>query len=319
MSRKQQIAAVAAPLILCTVVLLILSHIAIRHRTFVPQAVLQQVASPESSFPIWQEYNLHGRILVLIDRRLNAEDDIRTSLFYADEFTSRAALDTCCSVLRSDIQTATAADFPCTLEGLNTMIGKRLVLYPLFLQSRLTDTAGQITRLAGYMSYPSRIDLQMTPAYEEAVPLLNRLILDRVNPGGCPPLSEFPVSAGNYLHQAVRAGIVRKVYHLISDNAWEEVSAGLRGYGDKVVRSSKGKYRIAIAEGVPVWIMRLRDMPDPGEPAVVLVNTDSITRQEVSLLPEYIKRTLRADVITVLGSGSVDVLKTLEAAYATPE
>lgn len=314
MSRKLRIAAIALPVIFCAVVLVFLSIYATSHRTFISTPVLQRVSSPEESFQVWRANALHGRILVLIDRHLNADIDIRTAGFYPDEFKDQAALERCCSALRDDLVNVGQTDFPCTADGLNSMVIKRLVLYPLFINLRLPDPSGEITTLAEYMASPTRFDPYLNRMYENMLPRLNRLIIEQMHPGICPVMTEYPIAADNYVHQAVRSGIVRKIHHLISDNAWNEVSGVLSA--NETVLSSNGRYRINITEGVSVRIMPLRHMQNMSEPAIVVVNTDSLDSGEISLLPELIRRKLHADIVTISGSRAEEVIEALKVEYA---
>lgn len=305
--------AILLPIIFCSAVLVFLMLFSKAHRIFMSKPILLQVAAAEDSFQVWRKFGLHGRILVIIDRHLNADIDVKTDEFYADEFPDRISFERCCTIIQAEFGTFLQPDFSCTIENLNSSVIKNLVFYPSFVNSRLPDPKAEITTMAGFMAFPARINAPLPSEYGKMLPRMNRVILNQLYPDCCPQLSEYPVTATNYVHQAVRSGVVRKVYHLISDRAWNEVSDVL-GKNDNVSTADSG-YRIFIFEGVPVRIMPVQKIMDLLEPPLVVINTDSLNRDEISGLPQLLKR-LRPDVVTISGEDTGKVLASIEAQYA---
>jgi hypothetical protein len=315
MSRRSKIIAILLSLASCAGALFLLKAVGAAHRKVLAAPLVRQVDSAQEAFAVWRETGVRGRILVLIDRRLNAGIEEPGYGFSPEEFSGRAQLDGFCDALRSDLAGSGHEDFPCSVEKLNDSVMDRLSLYPLFLRKRPADPTGRIALLAEYLSLADTYAAHLPGSSGMMLRQLNRLVLERSYPGLCPQRPEYPVLPTTYVHQAVRAGIIRKIYHLIPGRAWNEVSSVLGG--SRFVESSAGSFRTTIAEGVPVTIMRFGDLPDPEESVLVNVNTDSIAPEERALLPGLLQRKIRSDLTTVAGSQAAATVADLGKAHGT--
>ena len=275
------------------------------HRTMLSSPVVEVIAAPHDAFAVWRKHGIHGRVLVLIDRHLNAEIDDRTDEFSRDEFTGTYRLARLCAAMQEDLRGSSLEDFPCTMDTLNDRILKRLSLYPLFLRKGAPDPDGRITTLAGFLALPDAFEVRLPQNSANDLARFNRLVLERLYPDRCPPMPDFYILPVNYAHQAIRAGMVRKIYHLLPESAWAEVSSVLGS--DRRVESSGGSFRMTIAEGVSVTIMRFRDFTGLGELPIVNVNTDSLGAEELRALPGMLRGTLRSDLVTVSGVGAAEL------------
>lgn len=312
MKVRQQMAAFAASLVFCAAVFIFLEAYGAAHRTFLKGPVIASIKAPEEAFSVWQKQKLKGRILVLVDRRLNAAPaDKVTYEFQRGEFSNPSELQQFCSALGRDLREMAQPDFPCTIDDLNTEVLRRGSLYGLFISKKPDDPTGEITTLAGYMLLSGTFNDRIPPGHNDTIVKLNRLILQRAYPGLCPTKPDYVITPGNYVHQAVMAGAVRKIYHLISDSAWDEVSSVLSSSAS-VQHYGRG-FRFAMAEGVSVTVIRIRDMQSIGEPAVVNINSDSVDTAELGVLPRLFASARQSDLITVSGRQASELRVLLEA------
>ncbi|MDH4161406.1 MAG: hypothetical protein OEW15_01790 [Nitrospirota bacterium] len=315
MSKESKIAVIAISLLFCISVLLFLQQYGASHRTILPSPLVRQVNVPQDAFAVWREQGMHGRTLVLIDRHLNADIEDRTDEFQDTEFRDTASLNRLCDALRTDLQGSVQDTFSCTIKGLNTDVLRRFSLYPLFLRKGLPDPSGQITSLAGYLALTDSFSVPIPRNSADDYARLNRLILEHSYPDHCPKRPEYHIVAGNYVHQAVRSGMVRKVYHLISDTAWETVASVLGN--SKTVESSGGSFRMTIAEGISVRIMRFQDFPGLKEPVIVNLQADSVSAEERGMLLPLLRGKLTCDLLTVSGTHAVEFISDLRKADGT--
>jgi hypothetical protein len=79
-----------------------------------------------------------------------------------------------------------------------------------------------------------------------------------------------PLSPENHVHRALQEGLVRRVYHVIPDDAWGEVEETLRRRG---VERDAGAFRLEQA-GAPVHVLARRDLAALAEPVLVELEAD---------------------------------------------
>jgi hypothetical protein len=129
---------------------------------------------------------------------------------------------------------------------------------------------------------------------------LNRHIVGVRYPGICPQKGFYDVTGDNYVYQAVRAGMIRRVIHVVPGESWPDVAAILGGFPD-VTRERKG-FRTVIEEGTPVSVMRLADIPVMEEMVVIAVNADSWSEAEMRGILALLRgRQLSSDLVLLYG------------------
>jgi len=112
------------------------------------------------------------------------------------------------------------------------------------------------------------------------------------------------VNEWNYIYKAMRNNFVRKVYHVVPDSAWNDVSAVL-GKSERAERVGDG-FRFVI-EGMPVMVMRIKDVTAVGEKVLIDVNADWWGGDDLIKVAQLVKdRALQSDLITVSG-GSPEI------------
>ncbi len=107
------------------------------------------------------------------------------------------------------------------------------------------------------------------------------------------------VAESNYMHWAIAKNAVRAVYHVIPDNAWEEVKHNIQNI--QVRDFSNGIYRSTI-EGAPLYILRISDIPRLRDKVMMNINTDLYTEHEINEIKELLRSgKITADIITESG------------------
>ncbi len=107
------------------------------------------------------------------------------------------------------------------------------------------------------------------------------------------------VTETNYMHRAILNNMIRSVYHVIPENAWEEVKRNIQNI--QVRDFSNGVYRSTI-EGAPLYILRIKDIPHLKEKVIVNINTDLYTEDEINGMKKLLRyRNIQADIITLSG------------------
>ncbi len=124
----------------------------------------------------------------------------------------------------------------------------------------------------------------------------------------------LPAGPDNYVYLAIEHGLVRKVYHIIPDRMWAEVSAALAKNAWAVPTGSG--YRMAAAEGVPVRIVPLSLFEPGDETYLVNLNGGLWSGEEVRAIAGMLagKRT-RFDVLTVCGPVPDAIIADLRRAH----
>lgn len=103
----------------------------------------------------------------------------------------------------------------------------------------------------------------------------------------------------NYVYQATVMNIVRKIYHIIPDNSWPEVSDTL-SKRDEVSKEGE-TFRLTL-EGAPIIITRIDNIPFIEEKVLVDINCDYWSGDDLGRVKSLLEDgLLTADVITVSG------------------
>ncbi len=117
-----------------------------------------------------------------------------------------------------------------------------------------------------------------------------RISLD--NPSG-------PATPANFISQAVRDGIVRRIFHVIPSADWPEVEHNVKSLPG--VLHSGETYRL-VDKGMPIIVMRLADLHAVSESVIVDVDVDRYTEREVAELAQQLRRGApRSDLVTWYG------------------
>jgi len=114
------------------------------------------------------------------------------------------------------------------------------------------------------------------------------------------PDERLTVTSDNYVYVAFRKNLVRRVYHILPDASWGDVERNLKG--NPYVQDTGGVFRLTI-EGMPVLIMRLRDIPATKEPVLINMNEAAWGDAGMEVLAGLLKqRVLTGDIITIAGN-----------------
>jgi hypothetical protein len=102
------------------------------------------------------------------------------------------------------------------------------------------------------------------------------------------------VNENNFIYLSLRAGILRKIYHVIPESSWPEVSAALSSYS--IVATSGNQFRFTV-DGTPIIVTRTKDLPLLREKVLVYFNLDYVDAYGRKSLSEYVDDRQRADVV----------------------
>jgi hypothetical protein len=94
-----------------------------------------------------------------------------------------------------------------------------------------------------------------------------------------------PLSPENQIYRALQEGIIRRVYHVIPDQAWSEVEATLRGRG---VEYARGAFVLDVA-GAPLRVLERTHLPALGEPALVTIDADAWSNEALASIAERLR------------------------------
>ncbi len=107
------------------------------------------------------------------------------------------------------------------------------------------------------------------------------------------------ITAENYIYHAMRENRIRRLYHIIPDGSWPEVAAALNSR-PQVSRIGNG-FRLVI-EGMPVHVLRLRDVTPPGENVLVNIEGEWWGARDFAAIDDLLRRgVLASDLVTVSG------------------
>lgn len=267
-----------------------------------PVPVVEQIGLPHEAFRTWAKYPIHGRILVLMDRYLNAEEvEHGTVEFISDEFGTNHPLESLCTAIDHDSYGIVDLGSGCTVEQLNGLL-KTQNLYPAMQQKRPElKLPSEILNITRSVRVQALRFLDLPDEWKGKVIEFNRKLLEFAYPGIAPRKSTWSfVGTDNYVYMAVREGYFRKIYHVIPESAWPEVERTLSAY--RGVEASKGGFTIVIENITPVHILRLRDLPAMSEKTVLNISGSCWSTEELMLLANMIKNgRIINDLTTVSG------------------
>lgn len=107
------------------------------------------------------------------------------------------------------------------------------------------------------------------------------------------------ITGENYIYRAMHENMIRSLYHVIPEASWPEVAATLAGR-PQATREREG-YRLVI-EGMPVHVLRLRDIVRPEEKVLVNIEGEWWGKQEIAAIDDLLRRgVLAADLVTISG------------------
>lgn len=111
------------------------------------------------------------------------------------------------------------------------------------------------------------------------------------------PLAEPPVAGHNFVYHAVQLGIVKKIYHVIPDRSWHEVEQNLFHMAGTAF--SHDRFRLNITEGVPVTVLRIKDVPHIREKVLMSIQGDHWSEEELDTISSMLyRRVFESDLIT---------------------
>lgn len=107
------------------------------------------------------------------------------------------------------------------------------------------------------------------------------------------------ITAENYIYHAMRENRIRCLYHVIPEGSWAEVAAALKSR-PQASRDGDG-FRLVI-EGMPVHVLRLRDVAPAGENVLVNIEGEWWGAQEFAAINDLLRRgVLAGDLVTISG------------------
>ncbi|HEY6872952.1 MAG TPA: hypothetical protein VI298_09530 [Geobacteraceae bacterium] len=316
MHRQREIIESSVIVLFFVLTLFFLSYYGRNHVSRLQHPEIRLLADPGAVFNAWATAGIHGKVLLLFDRRLGAQPvDQGLSTFSASEFKNASDAGLFLAALGND-------GFPIDTKGGDAVAA----LNALISSSNLYDTWRSIHK-GGELSAEARKLVRNTGRFrgrdfgtlddrqKSDVLRLNRMILEETYPDKCPKGLANIASAENYVYVAAQKGVVRTIYHIVPDGAWSEVSRVLSGY--KMVTSSGETFRMVIVEGVPVVIMRMKDIPRLKEKVLVNINGDYWSDREMAeIIGLFHRNAVEADLVTVSGRLSAENLADLKAQYA---
>ncbi len=109
--------------------------------------------------------------------------------------------------------------------------------------------------------------------------------------------------ANAYVYRAVRAGVVRRVFHVVPEAAWPEVAENLRSV---VAAWPEGRTFRIVVEGTPIVVLRLSDLPALEETVLVDVDVGASPPEELAALAARLaRREPAADLVAWYGAASL--------------
>ncbi|GAB4483851.1 MAG: hypothetical protein OHK006_06330 [Thermodesulfovibrionales bacterium] len=105
-----------------------------------------------------------------------------------------------------------------------------------------------------------------------------------------------PVTAGNFLLQALYSGMFRAVYHVVPDDAWPSVKEKLSQY--PFIAFNGSCFRLTV-EGTPIIVTTLGRLHRPAEKAVIYLNGEYRHEYDGSMLKALLEAPEASDVVVV--------------------
>lgn len=249
------------------------------------------------SLNTWKDQKVHGKILVLFDRHL--PDAPLTHLDF--ELQREDISPTDARVLLNRI----AAEFgvhPDRQAGSEVDQINQILRNPQFARkwqakSTVTPPRNALRLIRITSGYMQPFD-NMFFNEKRNIVLLNRLLLQASFPRIMPNTVLMPAKERTYVRSAIKAGIVRKIVHVISERSWDTVCKNLEEL--QTDRPSGAGFRIATFGGTPVYITRLRDLPAIPERTLVNIDSRYWTPEELAYIHELLRNgTLIADCLAI--------------------
>lgn len=107
------------------------------------------------------------------------------------------------------------------------------------------------------------------------------------------------ITTENYIYHAMQENRIRRLYHIIPDGSWPEVAAALSSR-PQASRIGDG-FRLVI-EGMPVHVLRLRDVTPAVESVLVNIEGEWWGAQEFATIDDLLHRgVLASDLVTISG------------------
>ena len=272
------------------------------HRLMLPVPVAKQISQPREAFRVWEEYGIHGRVLVLMDRYLNAEEvEHGAFTFTPDEFGADHPLEELCTAIRNDRYGIDGLESGCTVEKLNALLETQ-DLYPAWRQKKpgITLPPQLLSIIRSVRVHAARF-ADLPSEWKEKVIEFNRRLLELTYPDTAPKRSSWSfVGNDNYVYKAIREGHIREIYHVIPEAAWPEVERTLSAYHG-IERTGTG-FIITVENITPVHILKLRDLPILSEKILLNPNAPIWSSAELSTLAALLRSGRFApDLTTVAG------------------
>jgi len=310
---RPRIIEMAAAIFLLVIAAVFLVRHGQANRLRLPSQKVEQIAQPHEAFREWEKYGVHGRILVLMDRQLNAEEDENTAFeFTPDEFTGSPSIAALCKAIDNDNYGIGQITSTCTIDGLNAFL-RTQDFYPAWLRTKKDIVIPpEIMEKKRQMRGVSVRFEELPDEWQRNITEFNRRLLELTYPGVTPRKSAWSfVGSNNYVYKAIQGGYLRKIYHVLPESAWPEVEKTLRQY--QLVTASAGTFRMAIESFTPVVILRLRDLPSFPEEVLMNINSAYWSDDELKILAGMIQHDrIKSDLITVSGPASekmIDLLR----------
>jgi hypothetical protein len=224
------------------------------------------------------------------------EDD--TTSFTAEDFPGTGQLEAFCSVLERD--RIIAPEDPCSLGVLEGLLRSRDLNERLGAVRPLEPRPARSSGSSGCPRATCPRMIVCPPQHRTRLRILNRSLLELAYPGICPAHVPYGLTPENYVFLGIKHRVVRRVFHVLPDDAWAEVEGNLERIPHAVPRG-KG-YRVTANDGVPVDILRIGDLPPIGEPVIVHVNTDVWLPDELDAIAGMVRNGgIVPDMLTASG------------------
>jgi len=292
--------------------LCVLSWHGVSRRVFALPSRIVAIQHPQEALAFWEKSKVRGRTLYLFDRLISADPlPEESGEFTTSEFSSLSDINSLCGALANDGLLPGNQDMPYGIEALNSIIRDRH-FYDQWRRVKSVVPARNVRNLIRKVSRMRDSYSSLSVREKNKVTKLNRLLIESTYPLQCPQKKSFIPGENNYMTAAVRRGFVRRIYHVISDGAWPEVEKNLEQF--PAVLRFDGVYRLRINEGVPVTIMRLRDIEPEHAPVLMQIDRSHWTEEQMRTISSLIaSNTLPPDLVTVMAAGPNDLV-TLERA-----
>ena len=129
------------------------------------------------------------------------------------------------------------------------------------------------------------------------------------------PPDQSPLPS-NYIYLSLEENLINKVYHVVPDSAWPAIEKALEDaslqtrHNDILFTKRDRFFRVIIAEGVPVIIVRLKDIPRIKERVLVNINRSVWNDEQMRAIGSLLATgAVCSDLITISGTNANDDLK----------